>query len=62
MGGLECGFVAFQHINLGHRIDYHPAHVTLTLIDTRNPTPFINYTCFMKMNALFKLVNDNSAD
>ena len=25
-----------------------------------NPTPLINYTCFMKINALFKLVNDHS--
>lgn len=56
MGGLECSFVAFQHINLGHGIDYRPAHVTLTLIDTCNPAPLINYTWPMKMNASFKLV------
>lgn len=62
MGGLECSFVAFQHINLGHGIDYHPTHVTLTLIDTRNPATLINYTSCMKINALFKLVNDRSVD
>lgn len=62
MGGLECSFVAFQHINLGHGIDYHPTHVTLTLIDTCNPATLINYTCCMKINALFKLVNDRSVD
>lgn len=62
MGGLECSFVAFQHINLGHGIDYRPTHVTLTLIDPRNPATLINYTCCMKINALFKLVNDRSVD
>lgn len=62
MGGLECSFVAFQHINLGHGIDYHPTHVTLTLIDTCNPATLINYTSCMKINALFKLVNDHSVD
>lgn len=55
-------FVDFRRINLGHGIDYRPTRVTLTLIDARNPTPLINYTCFMKMNLPFKLVNDHSVE
>lgn len=60
--GWIAVFVDFRRINLGHGIDYRPTRVTLTLIDARNPTPLINYTCFMKMNLPFKLVNDHSVE
>lgn len=43
--GCNALLYPFQHINLGHRLDYHQIHFTLTLTETHYPILLINYTC-----------------